>query len=66
MNWLAHLARLGHDDLKRISRMVDLLTTADRARADQARAMLSAGPEPETAHDARERLESIVGYLETH
>lgn len=62
--WLRELSRLSPTDLRRISRLVDLLTTVDRAKADGARLMLAAGPEPETYDDARERLESIIGHLE--
>lgn len=64
MNWLESLSRLSVADLHRISRLVDLLIAAERARADQARVMLAAVPEPETCEEARERLEAIISTLE--
>jgi hypothetical protein len=64
MNWLVCLSRLDRHDLRRISRLVDLLSTAEPAKADQARAMLSAQPEPATWRDARERVGAVIGYLE--
>ena len=62
--WLAQLARLGVEDLRLISQLVDALVVADRARADTARAMLDARPEPVDADDARARIRAVVEYLE--
>ena len=63
-DWLTALAQLGADDLRRISRLVDLLITSDRATADTAHVMLAARPTPTTADEARERCTAIVAYLE--
>jgi len=52
-DWLAHLAHFSTDDLRRISRLVDLLVTADRAAADTAGTMPAARPDPATVDDAR-------------
>ena len=62
--WLAALARLGPDDLRRISALVDRLITADRAAAETAQTMLRAAPVPTTHEEARARCESITAFLE--
>lgn len=64
VDWLAALGRLGSEDLRRISRLVDLMTTADRAAGERARAMLGATPEPWTHEEARARCNAIIRYLE--
>jgi hypothetical protein len=66
VNWLASLSRLSVEDLRRISRMVDLLVSAERPEKDMARTMLDAGPEPFEYDDMRARLESVIGYLEAN
>lgn len=49
--WLRELSRLSPADLRRISRLVDLPSSVDRAKTDAAHLMLAAGPEPETYDD---------------
>lgn len=63
-NWLELLARLGPDDLRRISRLVDRLVTAPAATKETANVMLDAPPVPTTAAEARERCDAVVEYLE--
>jgi hypothetical protein len=63
--WLAALADRGTDDLRRISRLVDLLVTAEPASKVTAAVMLDAGPQPATVQDARARTESIIEYLQS-
>lgn len=64
-SWLAALARLSCEDLRRISRLVDLMVTAERPAKEGARMMLDAGPAPESYDEARARLETVIWYLET-
>ena len=64
-SWLAILSKLGADDLRLVGRFVELLIAADRAKADTARVMLDAQPEPADAEDARARLRAVTRYLET-
>lgn len=64
VDWIAALGRLGPDDLRRISRLVDLLVAAQPARADVARRMLAAAPEPWTHDEARARCDAIARFLE--
>ena len=61
--WLSVLAELGAADLRRISRLVDLLVTAKPASKATANVMLDAVPKPDTAQDARDRTDSIIRYL---
>lgn len=63
--WMADLADLGTDDLRRINRLVDLLITAEPAIKATASVMLDAGPKPATAQDARARIESTIEYWTT-
>lgn len=63
-NWLELLARLGPDDLRRISRLVDRLVTAPAAAKETANVMLDAPPVPVTAAEARARCDAVVEYLE--
>ena len=62
-NWLELLARLGPDDLRRISRLVDLLVVSSRASKEVADAMLDAGPHPATAEEARARCDAVCSFL---
>ncbi|MEX2122365.1 MAG: hypothetical protein WD795_00600 [Woeseia sp.] len=62
--WLPHLAGLGPDDLRRISRLVDLLVVADPATKETALTMLDARPEAETAQEARDRADGVIEYLQ--
>lgn len=62
--WLALLAELGPDDLRRISRLVDRLVTAPANVKASADAMLDAGPLPATAEEARARTAAVTRYLE--
>ena len=63
-DWLARLARLSPDDLRRISRMVDLLVVADPAAKAEADRMLDASPMPADDDEGRQRLDAINGFLE--
>lgn len=63
-SWLAALAKLGADDLRLVGKLVEHLAAAERGRADTARAMLDARPEPADAEDARARLRAVVTFLE--
>lgn len=63
-DWLQRLAWLSPDDLRRISRMVDLLVVSDPAAKAEADRMLDAAPEPRDDDEGRQRLEAINGYLE--
>lgn len=62
--WLAALAQLSVEDLRRISRFVDLFVSAERPAAETAQTMLDAQPGPFDYDEARDRLETIIGHLE--
>lgn len=64
IDWLAALGRLGPEDLRRISRLVDLMAVADRATGERVRSMLGATPEPWTHDEARTRCDAIIRDLE--
>lgn len=61
--WLRPLARLGDEDLRRVSRLIDALIVAAPADKAAADAMLDAGPEPESLVDARARVEAVIARL---
>lgn len=63
-SWLAALAKLSADDLRLISQLVDRLVVAERGKADVARVMLDAKPEPFDFDEARARIRTVVEYLD--
>jgi len=62
---LAALARLGPDDLRRVSRLVDLLVTAPRVVREEAQRRLHALPAPDTHEETRERIAAVCSFIET-
>ena len=62
-DWLQRLAWLSPDDLRRISRMVDLLVVSDPAAKAQVDVMLDAQPPPADDDEGRARLDAVNHYL---
>ena len=63
-DWLQRLARLSHDDLKRISKLVDELIVADAGPKETANVMLDSQPPPADDDEARARLDTVTNYLQ--
>jgi len=64
MNAVHQLAQRGSDDLRLVSKLVDLLVTAPRVVREEAQRRLSAIPEPETHQETRDRIVAVCAFVE--
>lgn len=63
MNAVHQLAQRGLDDLRLVSRMVDLFIAASHCTREEAHRRLSAFPEPETHQETRERIRAVCDFI---